>query len=835
MIIPLHIRETYGMGRVNEPITMSIPFHRGTVFNERNIFLFDDKGNALDLQVKVLAQWPDQSIKWLLCDCQVSVEAKTETAYQVLVDTQRERPDLKSGIKLVKHPNSLIVNTGITEFQLDDRELKLFSKVATSGFTLTDDKGKVFIPKINNIDIETEGCLRTTLKISGGFLSRSNEFFAKYVARLFFYANKNFVKYEFTLHNQRKAGHKGGFWDLGARGSIFFKDLSFCLELADKGSCEIKWSLEVGENCLKTAKPLRIYQDSSGGENWRSSNHCNRNGRVMNSFCGYKVYEDGNVITEGKKAEFVASVTSGNKKVSAVLKDFWQNFPKSIETEGCSLILRLFPKYYQDVFELQGGEQKTHTFYIDFVNTDLNTLGLEWANKPLYPYLDSLLYSESNVFGYLTLPQGDPNPEYKALVNSAVEGNDTFFHKREVIDDYGWRHFGCLYADHEAVKSKNKEPLISHYNNQYDVIQGLILQFARTGDFRWFSLSEPLAYHTVDIDMYHTDKDKSAYNGGLFWHTEHYIDARTSTHRTYSRNLIGDRVKKYCGGGPANEHNYTTGLLNMYFLTGNVFFKEAVIGLANWVINMDDGSKTIFRFLDKSPTGLASQSASEDYHGPGRGSGNSLNALIDAHILTKDKKYILKAEELIRRCVHPKSDIKAQKLDEPEIRWFYLVFLQALSKYLDYKVELGEIDYMYHYSRESLLHYARWIYENEKLYKFVKDKLLIWTETWPAQDIRKSVVFDYAAKYSLGTERAKFLEKSEYFYNGSIEELSSFVTKSLSRPVVLMMHFGVMHGYFLKHINDFQPITTHSYDFGKPQVFIPQKLRVKRKILCQSK
>ena len=195
----------------------------------------------------------------------------------------------------------------------------------------------------------------------------------------------------------------------------------------------------------------------------------------------------------------------------------------------------------------------------------------------------------------------------------------------------------------------------------------------------------------------------------------------------------------------------------------------------------------------------------------------------------------MKAEELIKRCVHPNSDIKAQKLEEPEIRWSYLVFLQALGKYLDYKVELGDIDYMYHYARESLLHYARWMYENEKLYKFMKDKLLIWTETWPAQDIRKSVVFDYAAKYSIGAERIKFLEKSEYFYNGSIEDLLSFETKTLLRSMVIMMHFGVMHGYLLKHIKEFNPVTNHSFDFGKPRVFVHQKARIRNKILCKSR
>ena len=72
-----------------------------------------------------------------------------------------------------------------------------------------------------------------------------------------------------------------------------------------------------------------------------------------------------------------------------------------------------------------------------------------------------------------------------------------------------------------------------------------------------------LAAHVIDIDIYHCDRDKTAYNRGLFWHTVHYVDADTATHRSYPK------AGKVCGGGPSCEHNYTTGLMLHYFLTGD--------------------------------------------------------------------------------------------------------------------------------------------------------------------------------------------------------------------------------------------------------------------------
>ena len=96
--------------------------------------------------------------------------------------------------------------------------------------------------------------------------------------------------------------------------------------------------------------------------------------------------------------------------------------------------------------------------------------------------------------------------------------------------------------------------LVSHYNNQYDAVAGFASQFLRTGDVRWWELMDDLARHVVDIDIYHTDRDKSAYNDGLFWHTSHYVDAGLSTHRSYPQS------PRVGGGGPSNEHNYATGL-----------------------------------------------------------------------------------------------------------------------------------------------------------------------------------------------------------------------------------------------------------------------------------
>ena len=261
--------------------------------------------------------------------------------------------------------------------------------------------------------------------------------------------------------------------------------------------------------------------------------------------------------------------------------------------------------------------------------------------------------AETKAIPFLLPTPADPDDRCESFLSGVVTGPRTFSVRREEIDEYGWRSYGDVYADHEAAYYKGDPPVVSHYNNQYDVLYGLLIQYLRSGDICWFDLAEPLARHIIDIDIYHTREDRAAYNGGMFWHTDHYRDAVTSTHRTYSRTNCG-AVKRVYGGGPSNEHNYTSGLLLYHYITGSLEARDAVLGLAGWVVAMDDGATTLLGLMDAGPTGLASHTTQGDYHGPGRGCGNSINALLDAWLLTRSRDDLDKAESLIRRAVHPR-------------------------------------------------------------------------------------------------------------------------------------------------------------------------------------
>jgi hypothetical protein len=514
--------------------------------------------------------------------------------------------------------------------------------------------------------------------------------------------------------------------------------------------------------------------------------------------------------------------------LTAAAPEFWQQFPKAIETEGGVLRVRLFPEQFGDLFELQGGEQKTHTVWLHFGDANKTSLmSLDWVHSPVVAHASPDWYSTCGALRHLT--PAEPGRALENYLGEVIERENGLFARREIIDEYGWRHYGEVYADHEAAYYTGPPPVISHYNNQYDMVYGALLQYHRTGDRRWFELLDPLARHLIDIDIYHTNRDKAAYNGGLFWFTDHYKDAATCTHRTYSRANCRRGDRSY-GGGPGSSHLFTTGLLHYYYLTGDPQARAAVLSLANWVVNMDDGCHNLLGIIDDGPTGLASCTGSLEYQGPGRGCGLSVNALLDGWLLTDCREYLEKAEELIRRCVHPADDVAARDLLNAEKHWSYTVFFSALGRYLHLKEQAGQVDYTYAYARASLQRYASWMLENEAPYLDHPQRLEYPTEAWAAQEFRKANVLRLAVVHAEPPFRDRLLKRGQELVDRAWADLRRFASRTSARAAAILMTEGSVDAYFRTREIPQASIAPISYDFGRPDSFVPQKLRVRSQV-----
>lgn len=825
--IPLFIAELHDCARRDELVRIGMPVPRGLLYDAGKLLVSDELGQVMAHQAEVLANWPDRSIKWLLLDILLTIPAQGRlkllvSAVQTIASATADTPRIhleQSG------DDRFTLDSGVARFTLDSNKTDTLLCVEMGDddplhegvqVSLMDAEGRQRALVIERVSIEERASLSVTAVLVGRFVDTPLQF----KCRMIFTAGSGAVRLDVRLRNPRPAIHPGGLWDLGDPGSYYFRDMSVVMR-PRTATQSVSWCAErVGSSLEHHQGELVVYQDSSGGDQWNSGNHVDQAGRPTVAFRGYEVRTglgESGVLARGLRATPCFSVPFKTGWVSVAARDFWQNFPKALRWRNGELSIGVFPTESSGLFELQGGEQKRHTVFLEFGRQSQESR-IRQMQQPLHAWVDPRWVEQAHVLPYLvTLDSGGSYLDY---VNSIVAGPHAFHNKREIIDEFGWRHFGDLYADHEAVNHRGPQPLISHYNNQYDFIYGAAQHYLRTGEDDWRRLMEDAARHTIDIDIYHTDGDKAAFNGGLFWHTDHYQDAATATHRTYSR---ANAAGKVYGGGPSNEHNYTTGLLQYYYLSGDPEAHDAVLSLANWVVAMDDGAQTLLAVVGSMPTGNASKTVSTDYHKPGRGAGNSINALLDAYQLSREHRYMLKADELLQRCIHPHDDIAALQLDQPEHRWSYLVFLQVLGKYLDVKVEWGEMDYGYCYARDSLLHYAQWLLLHELPYKDVLYKVELPTETWPAQDVRKCHVLHLAAKYGPVEQQAAFRQRAGFFFERCLEDLLSFKTAYLTRPQVLLSVYGLAQAYFEKHGYVAPQFVQHNHQFGVPRQFRTQR------------
>src|SRR5262249_22989203 len=127
-----------------------------------------------------------------------------------------------------------------------------------------------------------------------------------------------------------------------------------------------------------------------------------------------------------------------------------------------------------------------------------------------------------------------------------------------------------------------------------------------------------------------------------------------------------------------------------------------------------------------------------------------------------------------------------------------------------------------------LLAYARWMLDHEVPYMQVFDRLEYPTETWPAHDLRKSVVFFRAAQQSEGSLRRRFWEAAVFYRGESLAGLATFPTKGATRPLAILLQNLMQASLFGREAESMTPSPNMPYDFRTPQPFEPQKARVKK-------
>src|SRR5438128_116383 len=84
-VVEILLEAAAPLPRRAEPVTLGLPWPRGRLSDPARLRLHDDAGTDLPLQTRVLDSWPDGSVRWVLLDCQASVE-EAQTCRLSVVD-----------------------------------------------------------------------------------------------------------------------------------------------------------------------------------------------------------------------------------------------------------------------------------------------------------------------------------------------------------------------------------------------------------------------------------------------------------------------------------------------------------------------------------------------------------------------------------------------------------------------------------------------------------------------------------------------------------------------------------------------------------------------------
>ncbi|HPU06568.1 MAG TPA: hypothetical protein PLO20_08525 [Thermogutta sp.] len=830
---------------VGVPLRFGVPLPRGKLSYPCRGQLVSPSGAVFPTQIAPVASWPDGSARWVRIDTvihacltsqwretwQLDFESLDEPTGQGIPD----RIPLRLGYSVV--PTS----SRDTVFAFVDRASN--EPLAVAHVFMKTKAGSVRLGQCRHLRWHVQGPICYEATAEGTFPGVRGLLWR---VTLRVYPTLNAIHIKAMLRNTRRARHRGGLWDLGDPGSILLREFGLRLEWRDPLK-HLVWRAKPsevfhivdgdrwpGKNSTGSRDGdsliWQVHQASSGGDHWNSFNHVNARGQVTLPFRGYRAISPEGT-TSGDRADPLACLQTAAYSCGFWMPDFWQEFPKRIDVGPRSSTLAFLAENPEDVHELQGGEQKTYVAWI--VLSDGSDDGRHAVTTQLMALCRRVTVRSALQQALVELPSDLPPPELwpgTALAQFAEEagfGPKGLLAGREEIDEYGWRHFGDVYASHEKAFYEGRLPFVSHYNNQFDLLCGLILCRLVSNDPRWEELIHPLARHVIDIDIYHTLRDRSTFNGGMFWMTDHYVTAATATHRAFSRE---NAQRPGYGGGPSNEQNYTSGLTLYYLLWGDEDARDAVLSLANWVISMEDGRQTPFFIADDGPTGLATATSSPDYHGPGRGSANSVNALLDAWLISGNAVYRSWAEKLCRRVIHPKDDPAAFGLLHAETRWSYTMFLEVLCKFLRIKCLFGEHDHTFEYLRRSLICYCDWMVHHERPYLDHPEELEYPTEAWAAQEFRKATVLFLAAKFAEPERAARYRQKAIWFAEKAWEELNRFESRINPRTAAVILNQAIWH--LADAVSEgcacCLRLKDESLSLPPREIFIPQRARVRR-------
>lgn len=558
------------------PATAGIPFPMGALSSDRNVRLVDPAGKELPLQTSTLARWEDGTVKWVLADFQAA--AKPQPGYSVEYGNAVVRGAAATPLRAVKSAAGVTVVTGPLKFTVSKRRPGLFESLAFDSnqngvfeegeelvsasrpcsFELAADDGTEYstLPAPDDVRLEETGSQRTVVRASGEHRANDGRTLFAYTIRIHAYAGQPFLRIQHTF------GYSRGEDEFASIGSLTLK-----LNLAGRAT---RWGL--GKDAESSPeKPDSIELRQLHDDRYTVSNGA-----------------------RGTRSEGVAEWSDAARRVTLAVRDFWQNYPKGLRASPGGIELDLCPRlargeyaafkgtpdeyklYYYLLdgrYKFRQGAAKTHEIWLEVTPAGAARPAVRSQRSVLRAVVPPAWYSTTKVFGELAVPSSTGIlAQYDTVFRA---GFAQYMRDRLSEHAYGMLNFGDWYG----------ERVINWGNGEYDTQKALLLQFARTGDVRYFLSGEEMEWHNRDVDtiQYHRDPTRV---GGVY----HHAIGHTGGYYAVTP-VPGQGIAP---GILTVDHVYAEGHLAYYFLTGDRYSIETARKIADRYDTLDTRNYDFF-------------------------------------------------------------------------------------------------------------------------------------------------------------------------------------------------------------------------------------------------
>ncbi len=539
------------------PVTGGMPLAEGVAPDDVHFTLHDEGGRALPLQTSVLSRWKDGSARWVLLDFQAAPPANATARFKLAWGedptivtpefpaevNRRIRPSLRAGAVLVSVAGNALL-------RISDR--------VDIGLTMTDGQGKTCAATAESVDVQREGAIRSTLLLRGAFRGPDGRRVLGFRMSASVFAGLSNVYLEPQV--------------------LIDSDNDVIHHLRD---------LEVTVTPLKAMRSATI----GGKPGW--------NGLPTSSVRLLQV-DDRNYRFEGSpgsgsKAPGWAEMDDGEGTIAVALRDFWQQWPKSIEADSECLSIGLFPKFEKGTFDhmepwykhqylfedncyrLRTGQAPRWQIWLGFSGDGPSLV--QSANAPLIPSADPAQAIASGTWGHIA-PTGRPDmKQYDDWAENLFDNG--YCRSIAVQRDYGQMNWGDWFGERTC----------NWGNHEYDTAKHILVQFARTGDPKYFYVGDTAARHTSEIDVIHFVNDdlkrhfeedlrgNPAYPvrpGMVHEHCVGHVSGFYSVERIRELYASLGNGSHLCLAPYNLGHIWTQGMVYDYFLTGDPWLRETV-------------------------------------------------------------------------------------------------------------------------------------------------------------------------------------------------------------------------------------------------------------------